>query len=964
MTTPNAAGDKRPGSLQATLDRLADGYCALDPQWRLTELNLRAFMLMADVGAWREGLLGQSLWPLLSASDRARIEPRCRAAMQDQLPLRFEHFFTNLNGWFEVRGYPSPEGMIIRFEDIGQRTAGAATSAQLPMPGTPARARLGDWRWNAASDRITLRGDAATLFGLAADTALDWEHLLAPLVEADRAPLRGQFLHAWQARASAFHIECRIARTGREHDWIALSGRIDYTGQDTSEPLGLRGMVRDIDERDGACQVLRQSEQVLRALADSLPQLAWIAQADGAIVWFNQRWYDYTGARPAQAIGWGWQSAIDPDTLPQLSKRWQQAIDSGSPFEMEFPLRGADGQYRWFLGRASALRDRCGEVVSWFGTNTDVDQVKRVEQALRDESKVLELLNSTGSALAAQRDLHSLLRTVTEAATRISGARFGYFFYQPEHDADAPLEPASMAPADAPRACAEQAARALGPGVLRSDDVGADPRYGAQLPRLILAPGQARLRSYLAVAVIARGGDMLGLLLLGHPEPAIFNARSERLLGAIAAQASVAIDNMRLYEAARHAADERKQLLERERSARAQAERTSQTKDDFLANLSHELRTPMSAILGWVQVLQRGDREPAELRRGLQVIERNARAQAHLIEDLLDMNRITSGKVLLEMEALAPQGCIEAAIETVRPAADAKTIRIETCFQSGCGLIAGDPARLQQVFWNLLSNAIKFTARGGWVRIVLQPCADQVEVAIEDNGAGIEAEFIDHVFERFRQGASAHAGQQGGLGLGLSIVKHLIELHGGTVRVTSGGERRGARFSVLLPRADPPLLAVLAARARARGAGSPLAACALAGVRVLVVDAERDVRDLIAHLLSDCQAQVRTAADAAEAMSACRQAPPQLLISGLGLDDGDGDGHGDGDVDSLGLLAQVSALAPRAAGALAAIALSRMSGPEAQRRARAAGFATHLSKPVEPGLLMAAVAALAITRGN
>src|SRR5690349_8943991 len=222
-------------------------------------------------------------------------------------------------------------------------------------------------------------------------------------------------------------------------------------------------------------------------------------------------------------------------------------------------------------------------------------------------------------------------------------------------------------------------------------------------------------------------------------------------------------------------------------------------KDEFLATLSHELRTPLSAILGWAQVLRRGGKDEADLQRGLQTIERNARAQAQLIEDLLDMSRITSGKVLLDMQTLKPEGFLDAAIETVRPAADAKNIRIEKRYAPNPGMVAGDPARLQQVVWNLLSNAIKFTPRDGLVTVELGGGDGSVVVTVRDSGVGIRPEFITHVFERFRQADASMTRRHGGLGLGLAIVKHLIEQHGGTVRAESAGEGLGSNFSFELP---------------------------------------------------------------------------------------------------------------------------------------------------------------------
>jgi PAS domain S-box-containing protein len=243
-------------------------------------------------------------------------------------------------------------------------------------------------------------------------------------------------------------------------------------------------------------------------------------------------------------------------------------------------------------------------------------------------------------------------------------------------------------------------------------------------------------------------------------------------------------------------------LLESERAARAEAERLSAIKDDFLATLSHELRTPLSAILGWAQVLLRRVPDDAEIRRGLETIERNVRVQTQLIEDLLDMSRITTGKLRLDIHPLEPTSFIEAALETVRPAADAKGVRLEKLLDAGTGMISGDPNRLQQVVWNLLLNAIKFTARGGRVQVLLGRVDSNVEISVTDTGIGIAPEFLPHVFERFRQADASSTRSYGGLGLGLSIVKHVVELHGGTVQARSPGEGRGATFAVQFPRID------------------------------------------------------------------------------------------------------------------------------------------------------------------
>jgi PAS domain S-box-containing protein len=753
-------------------------------------------------------------------------------------------------------------------------------------------------------------------------------------------------------QGSELDRQCRLALATQqtvsfEFFFPPLTAWFDFRVYPSAD--GLTGYFQDITPRKIAEDTLRQSEEMLRALADSIPQLAWSANADGYVVWFNQRWYQYTGCTPEQSLGWEWQHAHSPEVLPQARALWSDSIRAGVPFEMEVPIRGADGQYRWFLTRVNPLHDKDGKPARWFGTSTDVDQVKRVQQALREETQVLELLNSTGSALASQRDLRSLLQTVTNATTIISGARFGVFYYRRagQDGADLPLytlsgnAPPAFAEAGEQVATALDAAARDGRSTMRCDDI---ENTAAHL-------SACGLQSCLSVPVVARSGEQLGSLFFGHPEPDMFSKRTERIIEGIAAQAAVAIDNTRLYEAARRAADEREKLLESEKLARAEAERTSQMKDEFLATLSHELRTPLSAILGWAQVLRRGSRDPNDLQRGLQTIERNARAQAQLIEDLLDVSRITSGKVLLDIHAVAPSVMVDAAIETVRPAADAKQIRIERLIDPHVPFVAADPGRLQQVIWNLLSNAIKFTPRGGAVLVQLRAAEGHIEFTVSDNGIGIKPEFIDHVFERFRQADSSTTRKHGGLGLGLSIVKQLVEQHGGTVRVDSEGEGCGATFTLQLPiatRPPPVSRSEPAAQASPALVSQGMRMRDLSGAKVLVVDDEPDARELIKRILSDCHASVIAVGSAAEALDWLESAQPDLLVSDLGM----------ADIDGFELLARVRALDGGKWARMPAIALTAFARHGDRVRALEAGFHAHIAKPVEPSELIATVAKL------
>ena len=393
-------------------------------------------------------------------------------------------------------------------------------------------------------------------------------------------------------------------------------------------------------------------------------------------------------------------------------------------------------------------------------------------------------------------------------------------------------------------------------------------------------------------------------------------------------------------------AAEREQLLRSEREARSSAERLSQLKDEFLATLSHELRTPLNAIQGWVNILRMSDVAPADFARGIETIERNAKAQAQIVADLLDMSRIVSGHMLLEVRPLHLQDVIHSALEAVRPSADSKGIRIHTLLDSKVGTVRGDPTRLQQVFWNLLANAIKFTPKQGRIKVALERVNSHVEIGIEDHGVGIDASFLPYVFERFRQADPGISRRYGGLGIGLSIVKSLVELHGGSVRVKSAGVGQGATFVVSLP-----LHSVLSKEIPApKLASDPLAKLklpSLDGARVLLVDDDVDGCDVIGRILRAHGASARCVYDAEQALSAIQQQPYDLLLSDIGLRV----------IDGYELMQRVRAL-PSPACRIPSIAITAYARPEDRQRALLAGYQMHMAKPLQAAELVAAVASL------
>ncbi|HYY98037.1 MAG TPA: PAS domain S-box protein [Pyrinomonadaceae bacterium] len=398
----------------------------------------------------------------------------------------------------------------------------------------------------------------------------------------------------------------------------------------------------------------------------------------------------------------------------------------------------------------------------------------------------------------------------------------------------------------------------------------------------------------------------------------------------------------------KRAEDERASLLERERRARREAEEANRLKDEFLATLSHELRTPLTAILGWSRLLRGGGVNTEAAERALESIERNADAQKQLIDDILDVSRIVSGKLRLDVRPVSVVSVIEAAVDAVRPAADAKGIELGVDIGSRMGALNADPSRLQQVVWNLLSNAVKFTRRGGRVEVSAERLDDAVRVRVSDTGRGIEPDFLPYVFDRFRQADSSTTRTHGGLGLGLSIVRHIVESHGGTVTAESGGKGLGATFTVTLPVAGRPhVQAAPAAADAAHSDRKDECPPSLEGLHVLVLDDEEDTREVVAAILDKCGARVTQAADAAQALESLGAGGFDLIVSDIGMPG----------VDGYEFIRTVRTR-EREAGArpTPAVALTAYAREEDRLRAFRAGFQMHMAKPVEPGELTAVVA--------
>ncbi len=445
------------------------------------------------------------------------------------------------------------------------------------------------------------------------------------------------------------------------------------------------------------------------------------------------------------------------------------------------------------------------------------------------------------------------------------------------------------------------------------------------------------------MVIAPKHGPRLRLTASGR---ALFSASGEKL-GAVVVMHDITTQ--------RQAEEEREQLIQ-EREARKTAEESNSLKDEFLATLSHELRTPLTAILGWTSMLSGGQLDDERTARALETIHRSARAQNQLIDDLLDVSRIITGKLRLDVSTIELAQVIEAAVGAARPAAEAKGIRLQVLLDPQAGTVSGDADRLQQVVWNLLTNAVKFTPKGGRVQIRLERVNSHVEITVSDTGKGIDAEFLPHVFDRFRQADQKSTRAHGGLGLGLSIVRQLVELHGGSVHAESEGAGRGATFVVQLPLLVMRREVEKQERRHPTAGGGRALDCPpqLDHLRVLIVDDEDDTRDLLRAVLEQCGSEVVTAGSVREALEALERSKPDVLVSDIGMPEEDG----------YALISKVRALSAERGGKVPAIALTAYARMEDRVRVLMAGFQVHLPKPVEPVELVAIVASLAGRTGT
>lgn len=573
----------------------------------------------------------------------------------------------------------------------------------------------------------------------------------------------------------------------------------------------------------------------------------------------------------------------------------------------------------------------------------------------------LNMLIHLGQQLAAEREPRRVLESFCNSAREIVGseeAAVGIFNGRPhklrefvrcsaqENNADAKL------PNVVDRAVKRMVARRRSLRLNENDELLQEPEEFS-----------VTVRSFLGAPLFSAGKVSGWVYLVNKLDADEFSESDERLAATLATQVAIAYENATLYRdiqahanelqveiaERKQAEEERAKLLVLEQAARAEAEKANQTKDEFLATLSHELRTPLTAILGWSHLMRTGKLDNPQLQRAVETIERNARSQSQLIDDLLDVSRIITGKLKIESRRIDVCATVQAAVDAVRPSSEAKAIKFETHFDSDGCFVAGDANRLQQIFWNLLSNAVKFTPENGTVRVNVKREADTVAVSVIDTGVGINSEFLPYIFDRFRQADGSTTRVHGGLGLGLAIVKHLVQLHEGEVDVRSEGEDKGATFTVRLP---------ITSEAKAENGNGRLQtseeregflqsySTLLDGLRILVVDDEADSRDVVKAILTNCGSEVNCCESADQAMKAVRDWKPDLLVSDIGMPNEDG----------YALIEKLRKQRSKRVRLMPAVALTAYATKEDKARTLSAGFQDHVPKPVEPETLVKSIA--------
>jgi PAS domain S-box-containing protein len=731
------------------------------------------------------------------------------------------------------------------------------------------------------------------------------------LIPADRQAEEDEILARIRRGERVEHFETvRLAKDGRSID-VSLS--VSPIRDTDGRIVGVAKLARDITEQKRLARELEAQREWFRVTLASIGDAVIASDADGRVTYMNE---------PAQKVtGWASEALGRPlaDVFNIINEKTRQPVENPAELVLRTGhivglanhtvLIDRNGVERPIADSAAPIRNALGHIIGVVLVFRDVTEERRAKDAVAEQREWFETtLESIGDAVIAT-DVNGRVVFMNPIAEHLTGWRLA------EAQGRWCAEVFNIINENSRRTVESPVTRVLAEGTV----VGL-----ANHTVLIAADGTERPIDDSGAPIRSRDGRIVGVVL-------VFRDVSERRRGELER---------------RDAALERDRLLEAERAARADAERANRVKDEFVAMVSHELRTPLNAILGWTQLMVKSGAGPDVITRGLDVISRNTRLQAQLISDLLDISRIVSGKLRLDIEQLNLATVVSDALDTVQRDADDKRIAIRRELDKTAGVIAGDAARIQQIVWNLLTNAIKFTTQGGQITVRLRKVGLDAEITVADTGVGIRSEFLPHIFDRFQQADQSITRRVGGLGLGLSIAKHLVALHGGSITAESGGIGQGATFTIVLPSSAA---AGVVDRPPDPVAKEPQPRDSLSGIRILVVEDELDTCEFLERFLRSYGAEVLTAHSAAQALSRIANDKIDIVVSDIGLPD----------VDGYDLMHRMRKLPPQAGGATPAIALTAYARTEDRMRAFRAGYQAHLAKPIEPAELAATISSFA-----
>ena len=718
-------------------------------------------------------------------------------------------------------------------------------------------------------------------------------------------------------------------------------------------------LLAELSELRALLSAQERSAEALRlqsALLNAVEQAVIATDPAGKIIFWNRYAENLYGWPADEAMGRNVVEMVPADDAGEQAREIMSHLSEGRMWSGEFSVRRRDGTTFPALVTDTPIHNDEGKLIGIVGLSSDISELKRAEKALRDAEHravreyetLLQRLTHLAESLGTARDHLTVFRDLRDFAV-VSVPCIGIFIslYDEERDMrvakfawgdGAEFDVSKLPPMPVSSEGPNSRAVRTGTVVITNDYWQTKQKGVGQKGMLVGVDNGLRPQSSLVVPMRTLG-RIIGTIEVQSYENGAYREEHVTAMKMAANLAAVAIENMR--------------LLQYEKQAREAAEQANRLKDEFLATLSHELRTPLTAILGWSHMLRDARADERTFNMAIEVIERNAHTQRQIVDDILDVSRVITGHLRLEAEPTDLRGVVEAAADTARPAATAKSIHLDVSCDPGVGPIMGEPRRLQQVVWNLLLNAVKFTPIGGEVRARVERGTDgHARLIVSDTGMGIEPEFLPHVFDRFRQGDQSTTRTHGGLGLGLSIVRHLVEMHGGTVRVSSGGAGRGSTFTVEFPELRKVDVDFQDEEEKIGADGKPATSDSqianLKGLHILVVDDEPDTLDLLKIVLERSGARVVAVASAAAAWGALEESRPNLILCDIGMADEDG----------YQLMRRVRKSEVGRASHVPAIALTAYAGEADRALAREAGFQLHVSKPIDPASLIYIIAEL------